>query len=572
MPRLTGAPRTRRSTNLFTPYEAVYPNLPQNPESNGDDTQNTDTQNSTQTHTAEQSQQLQRENTAQEKYDAVAATNNKKSVRFSITEETENESVEQDIETAEQLKAAVDADPEQMLAELNELMDLARGLKEERDLLFHANDMNKDKYETVKAQLDDATHTISQTLASGSGADGVGADARLRGQLNDALRRMRAEANKAKGLQKALEEAQANQMTEDTQDLKNEYNDVVMENFNMKDELDAHKDEIREHNDEIKELKAKILTLSGNKRPGAPARSERAGTAATDMTSRSTVSINPAAQKPVTSDKDVPIPHKFKGTEFYPWQGAMAMKLDSTEFQTVEAGLRYVLCLLEGPPWQMVNPRVPSAFGGRPCSNPYESVEDLMAHLEQQYGDLNTKSKARTQMATLTQSDDECFADFYAKFQQYSAYLNLEDDDLIYELTSKLNSKYGGKVNDGMVYEAPRQVVDRCRKLEDTFAINADRAKKNAKPRAAKVPPTTKETSEDKTASWPAKYKNLPKLTPADREKLRTKGACFRCREPGHIGSEFDKCPLSRQNLATSAMAAAATASYAEALNGPATS
>jgi len=44
----------------------------------------------------------------------------------------------------------------------------------------------------------------------------------------------------------------------------------------------------------------------------------------------------------------------------------------------------------------------------------------------------------------------------------------------------------------------------------------------------------------DKKKSTTVRAQNLPKLTPQIRDELRKKGACFRCRKPGHMSRE---CP-----------------------------
>ena len=44
----------------------------------------------------------------------------------------------------------------------------------------------------------------------------------------------------------------------------------------------------------------------------------------------------------------------------------------------------------------------------------------------------------------------------------------------------------------------------------------------------------------DKKKSTTVRTQNLPKLTPQLRNELRKKGACFRCRKPGHMSRE---CP-----------------------------
>jgi len=41
----------------------------------------------------------------------------------------------------------------------------------------------------------------------------------------------------------------------------------------------------------------------------------------------------------------------------------------------------------------------------------------------------------------------------------------------------------------------------------------------------------------DKKKSTTVRTQNLPKLTPQLRDELRKRGACFRCRKPGHMSA-----------------------------------
>jgi len=53
----------------------------------------------------------------------------------------------------------------------------------------------------------------------------------------------------------------------------------------------------------------------------------------------------------------------------------------------------------------------------------------------------------------------------------------------------------------------------------------------------------------NKKKSTAVRTQNLPKLTPQICDELRKKGACFRCRKPGHMSRE---CPGPDSTISTS--------------------
>ena len=289
----------------------------------------------------------------------------------------------------------------------------------------------------------------------------------------------------------------------------------------------------------------------------------REGTHATQDTAKTsgTLNIDPRATKAFSTDKGIPNPSKFTGTEkhaFYPWLGSVELKLKNTTFREHTDALEYVLSFLSDQAWALCAPRVQSSFG-RPCANPYRTVSELIKHLVDRYGDINTKSQARTTFQHLKQGTDESFEDFFTKFQGCTAFLTLDDDDEAFELRQKLNGRYGQKINDGSDYQTLAEVVKRARNLEDTFRANDARTKNDAPHRSkdkdkdktnyggSRTTTTTKSNPGDsKGDSFPAKYRNLKPLNDEEREQLRKEGKCLRCRETGHMQFEKDKCPLGR--------------------------
>lgn len=289
-----------------------------------------------------------------------------------------------------------------------------------------------------------------------------------------------------------------------------------------------------------------------------------------------TVAVIPTQTRPIETDRNIHGPDKFTGKQpetFYRWMQGMELKLSITTFKSIPDGLRYIHSFLDEDAWSMVSPRIPSMFG-RPCPNPYDSVEEMLKHLAERYGETNTEARYLTKMENLRQGPNETFSTFYAKFQQYSAYVNLPNHVLIHNLEKKLNSAYKNKVRDGTVYTDINTLVRRLTNIENQFeddkedkssnnntnqGSSSNSKKGNGKGQGQGqaqgqgqgngAPPDPKYKSR---ADLPAKFRDLKPLLADERERCKTEGLCNRCREKGHLQSETDKCPLG--HISNSAM------------------
>ncbi|KAI8819533.1 Retrotransposon gag protein-domain-containing protein [Fimicolochytrium jonesii] len=79
---------------------------------------------------------------------------------------------------------------------------------------------------------------------------------------------------------------------------------------------------------------------------------------------------------------------------------------------------------------------------------------------------------------------------------------------------------------------------------------SARRDEANKRPPAKQWPPSNKRAAIDVVGTGPA-TKRLKKLTNDERQRLRDQGACFRCRQPGHMQSDCPKYPKARVHAIT---------------------
>jgi hypothetical protein len=86
------------------------------------------------------------------------------------------------------------------------------------------------------------------------------------------------------------------------------------------------------------------------------------------------------------------------------------------------------------------------------------------------YGDRHEKSRAYSNLANMSQGYNEPFADFYAKFEEKLAYVTMDDEQQMIQITEKLNGRYRSRIDDGTNYANVRAMVKRCYALDRSFA------------------------------------------------------------------------------------------------------
>jgi hypothetical protein len=315
------------------------------------------------------------------------------------------------------------------------------------------------------------------------------------------------------------------------------------------------------------------LRSKSRSRSGAVHRHLREGTADSGLSIASNASINldSTLTMPIKTDRSVESPTKFDGNigTFYQWLTALTLKLSVCQFRSEEDGLRYVQGFMTGTPWNLVAPRVPTLGGwGKPCPNPFATVDDMMQLLKERYGEDNTEERAMTAMVTLRQTEKQDFNLFYATYQEYQAYCPMSTDKQeIHRLQGKLNSRFRNKLADGMDVSSLKELVARCIRLQSQWESIDAEAPASRQPRSQSKNRGRRGKADDAPAGTvggntnaktglsiyrvtlpdselPSEYRNMPPLTSEVRQALRDAGGCYKCRKKGHTGQQREKCPL----------------------------
>jgi hypothetical protein len=298
-------------------------------------------------------------------------------------------------------------------------------------------------------------------------------------------------------------------------------------------------------------------------------RTRREDTAATNNTLRTNVStssvhVDPNSKSSIQVDRSIKDPDKFKGVAgtYYPWLTSMTLKLSTAVFREEADGLRYVQGFLSDAPWALVAPRIPGIGGwGKPCPNPFASVDELMKLLTERYGEDNTEERAMNAMTALKQGDKEDFNVFYAKYQEYQAYHPMKADrQEIHRLQGKLNNRFRDKLADGMDCASTQDLVNRCTRLQNQWeSIDAEKSNKRSESKGRGGRRQRKDKDDDAPSSsysgpprhitlpeseLPREFKNLPPLTAELRASLKESRGCYKCRKTGHTATMREKCPL----------------------------
>lgn len=287
---------------------------------------------------------------------------------------------------------------------------------------------------------------------------------------------------------------------------------------------------------------------------------------------RGVCNIVPDLEKSTIDTRRISQPPKFLGDskEVDTWLRKLEYKLRNTNFRTHQDSIFYVHNFLEGAAGKMTAHRCPTDFTD--STNVYLTGDDLTNHLRMRYSNGNTETEYLDEMDRLKQAQDERFMDFFARYEALQGLAPYSTESAeIQRLERKLNLSYSRNLINAPPFPSYDQLVQYLTRLD----VNLERFKENkkfdegrdshtsssskrrtgdssttsGKSVASLTAATIRTTTTTSRQGLPEKYRNLPKLSEADRERLRREGRCFGCRDTGHESHEKDKCPLRNPTL-----------------------
>jgi hypothetical protein len=544
-PSLVGSQTLRRETQLFT----------------------SSTQTTTQTLSSEEQSQLEREQQLQHRFSTIPeeetddeGDENQNPDPVVFSEFFDDADVAKlDRCSATELTRKAQGAPEDFYRMLGTLMNGLRDAYKDRDVLIEANEINKSKAENLQDRYEQAAHALQNNVTAP-------------GELARAKDQIKEEKKKTAEWYSIVKQKEA--------EIKDKEGELALLRDDLAQTVDLQ--------DEITTLKAKIDALENDKRGRSkprsqprsdasrslsrrrraqqgqgsrsvsrprsrPDRTRREGTYLPNMSTH-TVVCDPAQLKNILTDRNISGPSKFTGKseDFYPWIKGLELKLRTSTFKSQLDGLQFVQTFLSGDAYSLTEPRIPSTWG-RPCMNPYETVDEMLEHLKDRYGETNTEARYMTKMENLVQNRSESFSAFYSKFQQYRAYLpDMSEKTEMFQLTKKLNTTYKTRIRDGTEFASLKELVRRLQNIENQLEEDKDdygQANREGKNRGKGLPSkdgALDEQKKYKLEDIPEKYRKLKALDDTEREKCRKEGRCLRCREKGHLQYQRKECPLGK--------------------------
>ena len=181
-------------------------------------------------------------------------------------------------------------------------------------------------------------------------------------------------------------------------------------------------------------------------------------------------------------------------------------------------------------------------------SHPFESFGSFTAAVIQQFGTQNHSARARDKLHTLVQR---------ASVRQYNTdFLSICLDIPDLHDTQRLDAYRRGLKPDIRVhlissheyasFEATMALAERYDSLtylpsKSSYRPRFDSSRPSEPHSTGPTPMELGNIEEDTSELAAMAGSKFPRLTDAERDKLRAAGACFYCRKPGHMASE---CPV----------------------------
>lgn len=150
----------------------------------------------------------------------------------------------------------------------------------------------------------------------------------------------------------------------------------------------------------------------------------------------------------------------------------MRMKLSAGELDSQDetTKLHYILSRTRNGPFVRLKVRITRDESDEPLPNAFTTATECLRQMNDWYGDRREKSRAYSDLANMSQGYNEPFADFYAKFEEKLAYVTMDDEQQMIQITEKLNGRYRTRIDDGTDYADVRAIVKRCYALDRSFA------------------------------------------------------------------------------------------------------
>lgn len=272
-------------------------------------------------------------------------------------------------------------------------------------------------------------------------------------------------------------------------------------------------------------------------------------------------------------------PEKFDGEtlKYYEWVSNMDTKFDADwQDATEEAKLKYLLTRTKNEAHDFIEARIPSKRFV--VLDPFLSVDECFSEMEKYFGEHDRSSKAFDKFATLKQTPNQSFTEFWAEFRKLRARMKMDPDAEMQHLRYKLNNRYKGKIAGLRFGPGATGLAELIRLLQDTQSdfqsmdatrepgrSNADgQTNKGGNNKGKKTEKTDKsgdaKKSENAAGSGSGDTKPKPRggsrfqaLSKDELQRRRENGQCFTpdCGSKEHMTAD---CPVRNKKASNNAI------------------
>lgn len=261
----------------------------------------------------------------------------------------------------------------------------------------------------------------------------------------------------------------------------------------------------------------------------------------------------------------IPDPKTFTGfddkKDIEQWANAVRRKLfnEGAGFPTEQHKINYVVSLLEGKAADQAENRIEEGSAIQ-----YSTAEDVLQHMIGIFKNPDKVRKARNDVKVCYMRATETFQEYYGRFQQLYTRSKMPEDILIDELWDKLSIDLQTATSTKYI-EKPsiEDFVDYCTKVDNTLRTIGNRKNKSDRFTNKATTPRTPTNTAGARATTPMANRSTP-VTPSpgtstplaqpyyrdatgrpryadpNKQLLSSTGACFKCKELGHLAKD---CP-----------------------------